>query len=237
MQTETLDLRKEMIIDLTKKKNIEGQKAQVIFVCDYSGSMSHEYRSGLVQSIVERLFPLALAFDNDGKMDMYLFENSYRELPEITTANYKGYIQREVIDKRFHMGGTSYAPIIKKLTNDVTTAGGFLGKMLGRTSNKELDMPLFVIFITDGNNDDKRDTTEAMQEASKHGIFWQFVGIGDEDFPFLQKLDDLSGRLIDNASFFHAENIDKLSDTELYNALLGEFPVWTKQARAHNLIR
>ena len=32
---------------------------------DYSGSMSTLYRDGIVQELVERLFPLALEFDDN----------------------------------------------------------------------------------------------------------------------------------------------------------------------------
>lgn len=31
--------------------------------------------------------------------------------------------------------------------------------------------------------------------------FFKFIGIGKEEFPFLNKLDTLTGRLIDNAGF------------------------------------
>ncbi len=41
----------------------------------------------------------------------------------------------------------------------------------------------------------------------------------------------MEGRYVDNANFFHTENIDKISDDQLYDKLLNEFPEWIKEAR------
>ena len=48
----------------------------------------------------------------------------------------------------------------------------------------------------------------------------QFVGIGKEDFPFLHKLDELPGRVIDNAGFMAVNDIAAIKDAELYDRLL-----------------
>jgi hypothetical protein len=75
-----------------------------------------------------------------------------------------------------------------------------------------------------------------MREASKQGIFWQFVGIGKEKFNFLQKLDDLTERFIDNADFFKLNDFNSISDEELYDRILTEFPTWLKEAREKGII-
>ena len=62
------------------------------------------------------------------------------------------------------------------------------------------------------------------------------MGIGKEDFPFLHKLDELPGRLIDNAGFMHINDIDTIKDAELYDRLLNEFPQWLLKAREKNLL-
>ena len=62
-------------------------------------------------------------------------------------------------------------------------------------------------------------------------MFVQFVGIGKEDFPFLRKLDELPGRLIDNAGFMQVNDLDQIKDAELYDRLLNEFPRWLEKAR------
>jgi len=96
--------------------------------------------------------------------------------------------------------------------------------------------PVFVIFITDGGNADKPATKEVIRELSAEPIFIQFVGIGKEDFPFLHKLDELSGRLIDNAGFMQVDDIDTIKDAQLYDLLLNEFPEWLIKAREKRLL-
>lgn len=60
--------------------------------------------------------------------------------------------------------------------------------------------------------------------------FWQFVGFGDDEFRFLRKLDDLpvpGRRVVDNAGSFAAGSAPKaVSDADLHDRLLREFPQW-----------
>ncbi len=57
----------------------------------------------------------------------------------------------------------------------------------------------------------------------------------------MHKLDDLSGRLIDNAGFF-AVSRDRLmgrtpiGDDELFSLMMQEYPGWLAQARAKGLL-
>ncbi|WP_164873031.1 VWA domain-containing protein, partial [Streptomyces resistomycificus] len=60
-------------------------------------------------------------------------------------------------------------------------------------------------------------------------------------FDFLRRLDELAvpgKRVVDNAGFFHA-GVDprKVSDAELYDRLVGEFPKWLVDARARGIVR
>lgn len=64
-------------------------------------------------------------------------------------------------------------------------------------------------------------------------MFVQFMAIGDEDdFLFLRRLDDLKGRVVDNAGFFAVPDVRALSDEELYDKVMIEFPAWLQAARA-----
>lgn len=99
------------------------------------------------------------------------------------------------------------------------------------------DLPTYVIFITDGDNGDHAEAERAVREASAAPIFFQFVGIGRESFPFLSKMDTMSGRVIDNANFFSVSNLGQKSDDELYKLLLTEFPSYVKEARTKGLIK
>jgi hypothetical protein len=218
-----VETQKALVKTITEQRNIDGQKAQVVVCMDISGSMREMYDDGTVQSVLDRIVPLAMQFDDNQEFELYLFHN-------------------EILGK-YDFGGTSYAPAIRMITEDYTTTKkadgmfGFLKQSKREKINGPLEHPVYVIYITDGQNDDKRDTEEIIREASKYGIFLQFVGIGGASFQFLEKLDDLNGRLIDNANFFKATNIKAMSDDELYSKLLVEFPGWVKLAKNKNLIR
>ncbi len=238
--SQELNLRKEKVLDLKKKLNIIDQRAQVVLCLDYSGSMGPLYFGGEVQKLVERVLPLGLAFDDNGEVDFYLFENSYRKLEEnVTMQNVYGYIQKNVIANNYSMGGTEYSPVIKAVTEEFSNkkqSGGFMG-IGGKTTYQQMDLPVYVIFITDGENSDHMETEYAIKEASNAGIFFQFVGIGGASFNFLRQLDTMGGRNIDNANFFTVENLDRKSDDELYGLLLNEFPSFVKQAKEKGMIK
>lgn len=217
-----LELRKQLVLDLKKDKGIEGVKAKVALVLDRSGSMNPLYKDGTVDQILERVLPIGLAFDDDGEVDFYIFHNTVTKMKYgINSRNYNSGIAAD-IHKSYSTGGTSYAPAIRQVVEDLVDSDG---------------IPVFVIFVTDGANDDVSDTKKAMREVSKKGAFFQFVGIGKADFPFLEKLDDLDGRMVDNASFIKAADIIKMDDKELYTKLLGEFPQWLTAAKAKNIVK
>lgn len=228
-----IDLQKKSVINLKKTSGLgETSKARVVLVLDNSGSMRELYKNGTVQNVVEKLLPFGLAFDDDGSVDFYLFDDGFHELEPITINNLDGYIPNKVFGK-YQMGTTSYSPVLKKVYEKFSEKGGFFG---WGGSVKAIE-PVYVIFITDGNNDDKGPTEDIIKKMSNEGFFIQFIGIGYEKFTFLSKLDDLDGRKIDNVNFFKVNNIANYSDDELYSSLMKEYPEWYKQAKSLNLIK
>ena len=223
----SIDLRKR-IIDLSKKvafaanqHGIEGQRAQVVLVLDISASMNALYKSGVIQRVIERILGLAVAFDDDGQIDLLLFGTNAYQLPPVTLDEIDGYVERVILAQYKIREATHYAPPLRLLLNKYKAPQ---------------PAPVFVIFLTDGGNADKPASAEVIRELSKQPVFVQFVGIGKEDFPFLKKLDELSGRLIDNAGFMHVNDLDTVKDAELYQRLLNEFPHWLEQAQAQGLL-
>ncbi len=71
----------------------------------------------------------------------------------------------------------------------------------------------------------------AVIDSSGEPIFWQFVGVGESDFGVLKKLDNIKGRVVDNANFFQIQAIESMEDNELYELLLNEFPLWLQEAK------
>lgn len=221
---EKIDLRKKTVINLKKDAGIENQKAQVVLALDFSGSMSRLYKDGTVQETVERILPLGLAFDDNKEVDFYLFHNSFIKMPKnITLSNVDGYINKRVLGQ-YSMGATSYAPVLKEILEEFSNG------------SSKMTYPTYIIFITDGENDDKSETEKVIKEMSTKGFFIQFVGIGNESFSFLKKLDDLKGRKIDNANFFQIKTLQAIPDDQLYADLMNEFPGWVMQAKSLNLI-
>lgn len=219
-QMQKINLRKEKInkICLEKKPILNNLTAKVKVVLDYSASMDWLYENGSVQETLNKLLPLALKFDDDGEMELFIFENGYNELKPLTIDNFDDYIRKEKILRKYDMGGTYYAPIIKHLTK-----------------TQKDKTPVFVIFITDGDCADNRNSEKAIRDAAEKSIFWQFVGIGNSSFSFLEKLDNMQGRIIDNADFLKVSDMSNADDDKLYEALLGEFPEWLKEARKKGL--
>ena len=103
------------------------------------------------------------------------------------------------------------------------------------TKQEPGDEPVFLVFINDGGC--KPGIKKFIVESSDKPIFWQFVGIGDSNFDVLRKLDTMGGRVVDNANFFHVDDISQVSDEELYNQLLNEFPMWLKEAKDKGILK
>lgn len=221
-----INLRKESLektISL-EKPSLATQISRVAVAMDFSGSMRKMYQDGTVQAVLERLLPIAMKFDDNGEMELWIFDDSFRRMPNISLDNFYGYVEREILEKNYHMGRTNYAPIMDDIVKKYTV-------------EDPANLPDYVLFITDGANADKPAATKAITKASFFPIFWQFVGIGKENFPFLEKLDDLEGRYVDNANFFSINDLMELSDKELYGKLLAEYPSWLEYPEVKKMIK
>jgi len=213
-----LSLRKDILLDEVKKSNVSASVARVVFVLDHSGSMRTMYNDGTVQNILERIFPVAMHFDDNAELEFYWFDKLFKEFLPVNYENIDGYVKKVILAQNDHFGITCYAPVMKEIT-----------KRYGKKDKSNI--PTFVIFITDGANSDKVDSKAAITEASKYNIFWKFIGIGKETFPFLEKLDTLSGRVVDNANFVSVNDLDDLSDNQLYSLILEEYNDWLTACR------
>lgn len=144
-------------------------------------------------------------------------------LVQVNEDNFDTFIEKEVLEKKPSCSweGTEYNPVMRDVIEYY----------------KDSKLPAFVIFITDGSNSDKTLTKNTLREASFYPIFWQYIGIGKEKFDFLERLDELNGRFIDNANFFKLNDLQEITDDDLYSRLLTEFPEWLKLAKEKNIIK
>lgn len=213
-----IDLRKKEVAQIClKKPALDGLTSRVALVLDYSGSMNPLYKNGTVQSVVEKILPIAMNFDNDGTMEMWIFENGFRRLEDICLNNFYGYVNDKIM--KYRMGGTCFAPVMDDIYNRYI-------------KEEPAPLPNYVVFITDGENSDTEKTTALIKKLSKYPIFFQFVGIGECSFDYLRKLDSMGGRYVDNANFFIVRDVNTIS----YEQLLSEYPSWLSDPKVKELI-
>jgi stress response protein SCP2 len=219
-----------------QKKGLGEHTARVALVLDISGSMSGLYRSGAVQRLAERVLALGLRFDDDGEVDVFLFgKKVHQPRPGLRLEGHQQYIAE--LTQRYKLEyDTRYGAAMAAVREHYFGSGG------GRGTPVSDRLPVYVMFMTDGAPSDKKAATEQIRSASYEPIFWQFMGIGSpREFSFLQKLDDLGGRYTDNADFFAVAERDlvgsgSVSDDDLFDRLMNEYPDWLRRARAQNLL-
>lgn len=216
-----IDLTKKVTVTL-EKKNLQNVIAKVVVVLDRSGSMYRQYREGDVQRAMNKLLPIALMFDDDGELDAWAFAQKSIHLSSINLDNINDYLINEKDGwNRWDIGGVNNEPVVMEDIIDMY---------------KKSNEPVYIIFISDGGIYKKGPIKKLLIKSSSKPIFWQFVGIGGSDYGILEELDTMKKRVVDNADFFAIDNIDALSDEELYEKLLNEFPKWLKEAKDKNII-
>lgn len=255
-----IDLTKKSLVQL-EKKNLLNVQARVALVLDASGSMNWQYKNGDVQKVVDRLMPLAINFDDDGSFECWAFAQHTQQLDDVTLQNVNGYInatqrgwQNWQVGSRINAEIPAIQAVIQFYTGmaiqpSASTGGGLLSRLLGNAPNPAQtptppsipkltgsQLPIYVLFISDGGVGSSSQMQKILTEAAHLPIFWQFVGIGGSNYGVLEKLDDMTGRVVDNCNFFALDTIKSVSDEKLYKLLLEEFPDWLKNARQQGIL-
>ena len=217
---ELVSLVKPLVLEL-RKKNLETTVARVGLVLDISGSMVPRFKNGTVQSIVNKTLPLAVQFDDDGELDFWFYGTTARKMDSVNLKNYMTAVPEDWKHLMLDLGGRNNEPIVMRMVVD---------------EYKDTKIPAYVLFITDGGVNQKREIQNIMTEASHLPIFWQFVGVGGKNYGILEKLDTMTGRYVDNAGFFALDDFKKVSNEELYARLLEEFPSWLEEIKKKGMI-
>ncbi|WP_328870660.1 VWA domain-containing protein [Streptomyces sp. NBC_00287] len=222
-----VSLYKSAGVSLTKH-GLDGLRAAVYLVVDYSGSMKPYYKDGSVQALADRVLGLSAHLDDDGRVPVVFFSTDVDAETDIALADHQGRIER-IVAGLGHMGKTSYHLAMDAVIDHYLDSG-----------SRE---PALVVFQTDGGPINKLAAERYLCKAARLPLFWQFIGFGDassKQFDYLRKLDELSvpdKRVVDNAGFFHAgSDPRKVSDAELYDRLVAEFPKWLVAARAQGIV-
>lgn len=236
-----------MAVDLHKKAERAGivlkkqgiaspPRLRVGLMMDISGSMHSLYEEGIVQEVLNHVLGLAMAFDPTHKLDVFVFDDQYAQLPDPATPdNFHDYVRRKILteDEIPKFGTTKYAGVIHAFQDHyfghdpahqehLKHKPGLLSRLFhhGQEPVVKVDpaiakIPVLGLLITDGDNDDHRQSEIAIQRSADFPVFWSLVGVGDQAFRFLKQID----REFDDSEFIDLEHLN-ISDDQLYAELV-----------------
>lgn len=205
-----------------EEKGLTGTKARVGLAFDFDYTGAHMFKDGLVQEVINRIMPLAIGIDDNKTLDLWVFADDVTRLNSATEDNYKD-IARYIV-RSAHKGITRYEPLIRDIDHFYI-------------EEQPENLPSLVIVLTTGDTSDKKRTENELMRVSQHPIFFVFIGIGDNDFTFLQKLDCMTGRVVDNASFTSVDDLSSITDAELFSKVLSEYPDWLTLPQVQTMLQ
>lgn len=250
LSLEKVEERAPELLSLVKEAksalgDLINEPARVALILDNSISMNRMYDTGQVQTLAERALAAAACLDDDGEIDVFCFDTSAAYLGSLNLDNYKKGVDRLLNGRR--RGSTNYAAAFREVASHYNLHGteqqkskglfGF-GKKKVESSDKEIEtLPVFAIFVTDGTPNSAPEASTALIKASETPIFWKFLSVGNEKIKFLELLDEMDGRLIDNANYQRVGNLSSVSSEQLLQKIVVEYGDFLKAARKAGILK
>ncbi len=239
-----LSLRKQQVAVSLSKHGAAGATARVILVLDASGSMAMLYSRGVVADVVERMAAVAAQLDDDGEMQAWTFATHPARLPDLTVAGLPQWLQLHVRGGEMSLFGRPKKPkkgmrpgqVDMRLVGIQNEEQKVIAEVRDYVRANPAQAPTLVLFFSDGGVYRNAEIERELRAAVEEPVFWQFVGLGKSDYGVLERFDTLPGRRVDNVGFFAVDDIAVVSDPELYDRLLTEFPSWLTAARRAGII-
>jgi hypothetical protein len=203
-------------------RGLDGARFNVVMLLDRSGSMADDYRSGAVQTIVERALGFALRVDDDGFVPVIAFGTQVSDPVEVHAGNYVGVIGRDIpapgYDSTNLTGALEVAEQYAALT----------------------DRPLFVIVVADGGPDNATTAQAKLCALASYPAFVKLLAV--RPVGWFSVLDDLGDahRLIDNVDAKPEArsglDLTRCTDEQFAEAMVDEVDTWLLAATAAGLL-
>lgn len=217
--------RLDSLRNIVPSSGLQGQTFKFVFALDMSFHNALPLKNGSVPAFMERILAMSAYFDDRVSVDLFLFnEQAQNHKNEYNLKNAENFLTKEIMFK-YHLSESYYAPVIQKIVSKYPNAG-------------KNSPPVVVFFITAGDCEDARYAESEITNASSKGIFWQFVGLGGDKikYSFLNKLDNLQNRRVDNANFAHFPDVESSKNDDFYRAMFLELPKWFSSAKSNGII-